>query len=274
VSFKSISKNWIPPIILSTLRHLSGQRICFFGNYETWNEAAAQCSGYDAEHILAKVLDATLKVKQGEAAYERDSVLFDQIEYTWPTTAALMWVAARNAGRLDVLDFGGALGSTYFQNRAFLAGLSTVNWSVIEQSHYAQAGQNHIQDETLRFYSSIDTCLAETKPNIILLSSVLQYLEEPYPLLKKIKSSDAATIIIDRTPFSETGDHRICIQKVPESIYKADYPMHIFHLATLLNELSDWTIIAETPCPEGSVTTSSGINFKFKGFILERKNSG
>ena len=38
-------------------------------------------SGYDSQLILDKVLTSTLKVKNGEAAYERDSVLFDEIQY-------------------------------------------------------------------------------------------------------------------------------------------------------------------------------------------------
>ena len=59
--------------------------------------------------ILGKVLEATLKVKNGEAVYERDLVLFDHIEFYWPVLSGLMWVAARNNGRLNVLDYGGTL---------------------------------------------------------------------------------------------------------------------------------------------------------------------
>lgn len=44
------------------------------------------------------MLEATLKVKRGEAVFERDSVLFDEIQYSWPVTAALI----RN-GRLHLL---------------------------------------------------------------------------------------------------------------------------------------------------------------------------
>ena len=73
-----------------------------------------------AQDILDKVLAATLKVKQGQAVFERDSVLFDEIEYSWPLLAGLMWAAASNGGKLNVLDFGGALGSSYYQNRKFL----------------------------------------------------------------------------------------------------------------------------------------------------------
>jgi putative methyltransferase (TIGR04325 family) len=84
----------------------------FEGSYNTWQEADAHCNGYDNMDILEKVLFATLKVKNGEAVYERDSVIFDQIEYSWPVLTGLMWAAAQNSGCLKVLDFGGSLGSS------------------------------------------------------------------------------------------------------------------------------------------------------------------
>jgi len=87
--------------------------------------------------------------------------------------------AARNVGVLNVLDFGGSLGSSYFQNRELLKILPTIRWNVVEQAHYVKAGQTYIQDEQLRFYPSIHECLAENKVNAILLSSVLQYLSDP-----------------------------------------------------------------------------------------------
>jgi putative methyltransferase (TIGR04325 family) len=274
MSIKTIAKDWLPPAVVRALRPRRNRGIRFQGNYATWEAAAAQCTGYDAEPILTKVLEATLKVKRGEAAYERDSVLFDEIEYAWPVTAALMWAAAQNAGRLDVLDFGGALGSSYFQNRAFLANLPQVRWSVIEQEHYVQAGREHIQDDTLRFYSSIDCCLADNKPNVVLLSSVLQYLPVVDNVIKKINDSGATTIIIDRMPFNNEHCNKICVQNVPESIYKASYPMKIFSLDKFIVDMGNWEIVAKIRSPEGSLITESGLTLNFQGFIMRRKNAG
>ena len=247
--------------------------ITFEGNYPTWEAAAAQCTGYDAAPILAKVLDATLKVKRGEAAYERDSVLFDAIEYTWPVTAALMWAAAQSGGRLDVLDFGGALGSSYFQNRAFLADLPQVRWSVVEQAHYVEAGRENIQDETLRFYSTIDDCLTENMPNVVLLSSVLQYLPKVQKIIKSINDSCVTTLIVDRTPFNHSPMDKICVQKVPASIYMASYPMRVFSTVRFFDSLAEWQVVAEIASPEGSLTTDAGLDINFQGYILKRKDA-
>jgi putative methyltransferase (TIGR04325 family) len=270
---KSLVKDWLPPAILRAIRYRRGGSIRFEGDYATWQEAAAQCTGYDAESILAKVLEATLQVKRGDAVYERDSVLFDEIDYAWPVTAGLMWAAAQSGGRLDVLDFGGALGSSYFQNRALLAGLPQVRWSVVEQEHFVDAGKQHIQDETLRFYSTIDACLAENKPNVVLLSSVLQYLPNIEVVIAEINYSGILMLIIDRTPFNNKQNNEICIQKVPESIYRGSYPMWIFSQDRLNDVFDDWEFVAKSRSPEGSLISASGLLVDFRGLILKRKNA-
>lgn len=201
-SIKPLMKDWLPPVLLRAVRHIRGKRICFEGNYKTWEEAAALCTGYDANPILDKVLEATLKVKRGEAVFERDSVLFDEIQYSWPVTAALMWAAARNNGELNVLDFGGSLGNSYFQNRKFLSSLKSVSWHVVEQAHFVDKGKAYIEDDVLKFHTSIEESVKSVSPNVILISSVAQYLPDPPWLFGQINSVEADVLLFDRTPFT------------------------------------------------------------------------
>lgn len=237
---KALARNWLPPVLVRWFRQVRGGGIRFEDDFANWKEANSHCTGYNAEEILAKVLASTLKVKNGEAAFERDSVLFDQIEYAWPVLAGLMWAAARSGGSLSVLDFGGALGSGYFQNRKFLQSLQDVYWSVVEQPHYAEAGQKYIQDERLRFYKTIAECLSENQPNVILLSSALQYLPDPFGMLNKLGAVNADVLILDRTSFSISGDNdTIRLQHVPENICKATYPCHVFNEDKLCQYISD-----------------------------------
>ena len=229
---KSIIKAWLPPAILSLFRDFRANGIRFEGGYVTWEEAASKCTGYDDKSILGKVLSATLKVKSGDAAFERDSVIFDRVEYVWPVTAGLMLAAAQCGGRLNVLDFGGALGSSYFQNRTFLSGLLEVRWSVVEQDHYVNAGCEYVQDKALKFYSSLENCLSENKPNVILLSAVLQYLPKPLAILNTLLDMKVEYLIIDRTPFlNSEAPSVIKVQSVPASIYSASYPCWFFEMA-------------------------------------------
>ena len=78
MELKELVRDYLPPILLRWFLQLrSADGLCFKGDYSSWAEASANSTGYDSEEILAKVLAATLKVKHGEATFERDSMLFE-----------------------------------------------------------------------------------------------------------------------------------------------------------------------------------------------------
>lgn len=266
---KSFAKDWLPPVTARQLRSLSrfGGGITFNGPYSTWEDALLHSNGYDDKLILEKVLSATLKVKQGVAIYERDSVLFDEIQYSWPVTAGLMWAAAREGGRLSVLDFGGSLGSSYFQNRKFLEGLPSVRWSVVEQAHFVEVGRLHIQDERLVFYPTIAECVAVEKPNVVLLSSVLQYLEDPYAVLDELVRSGAEIILVDRTSFSiATRNDLIKVQITPKNIYSSRYPIRYFDRKKFIDwfDKKGFQKVEEFPSLDKLDSSASWKGFVFK----------
>jgi putative methyltransferase (TIGR04325 family) len=253
---------------LKQLPLLTRKKYGWFGNYPTWEEAEALCTGYDADNILEKVKDALLKVKAGEAVYERDSVLFDEVEYAWTLLACLEKAAIENENRLSVLDFGGSLGSTYFQNKPFLSSIKELSWNILEQPHFVDCGKKYFQDETLHFYSDIVTCRQENNCNVLLLSSVLQYLENPYEWIEQFKNLDCEYVIIDRTPFTSGNSDRITMQKVPPFIYKATYVCRFFNEEKLLNV---WRDKYELLCAFDTLDVSNLKNTYFKGFVLKRK---
>ncbi len=228
-TLKTVVKGLLPTPVLQFLRQAGLGEIRFQGQFTTWEEAASQCSGYEEQSILSRVLNSTLEVKSGNAPYERDSIIFSEIQYSWPLLSGLLRAAALNSGVLNVLDFGGSLGSSFFQNRKFLVGLKAVSWNVVEQPHFVEAGIEHIQDEILKFYMTIDDCLAENSPNVIILSSVLQYVRDPVALLEHLAGLGVETIIIDRTCYLKKGNHSIIkIQEISNRIYEAKYPCRFF----------------------------------------------
>jgi putative methyltransferase (TIGR04325 family) len=270
---KDMIRQVMPPVLINLAKHLRCNRPTntygLSGDYRSWDEAMAASRGYDSGIILEKTRTALLKVKNGEAAYERDSVLFDEIQYAWPLLAGLMWVAARYGGRLNVLDFGGSLGSTYFQNRVFLSALPGVRWNIVEQSSHVGIGKAYFEDDYLRFYADITDCLADTQPNIVLLSGVLQYLERPYTVFDQILELSCDHIIIDRTPFWTGPTDRLCVQTVPPSIYPASYPSWIFstpRFHTYLNE--KWQIMAEFDSLD---SLRAPVEAVWQGLFLERR---
>jgi putative methyltransferase (TIGR04325 family) len=194
--------------------------------------------------------------------------LFDEIEYSWSLLAGLMWVAARSGGTLNVLDFGGSLGSTYFQNRAFLSALPEVRWNIVEQSRHVETGKALFEDDRLHFYSDIAACQADTGPNVVLLSGVLQCLERPYAILDQILALSCNHIIIDRTPFWAGPTDRLCVQTVPPSIYPASYPSWIFSRQRFHDHLrGDWNVLATVDNPD---RIAGPIDFIYQGMIIVR----
>lgn len=200
------------------------------GDFKSWSEAQKKTSGYDTGLILNKVKESLLKVKNGEAIFERDSVIFNEIQYSWGVLSALLYAGMKNKGKLNVLDFGGSLGSGYFQNRKVLRHLNSLRWSIIEQSHFVTTGKENFQNEELKFYH--DYCeysQCQPTPDLLLISSVLQYIEKPFELLEGLLSHDIDTIVIDITTFIVGDRDLITIQRVPPSIYEASYPCWFFN---------------------------------------------
>ena len=264
--------DWLPPVINRSLRKFvgGGGRVSFEGPFCSWAEAVQRSSGYDSQEILEKVLAATLKVKNGEAACERDSVLFQEVQYSFPVTAALMWAAARNRGHLSVLDFGGSLGSCYFQNKEFLKELVKLQWSVIEQPHFVEAGRKYVQSEQIKFYGNISECLESEDPNIILLSGVLQYLEDPAQALKEILAIGAEIIVIDLTIVNSGFSDILWIQRIPSNIYSAKYPAWSLSKKILNQSLtnSNYQLVSEFKTLEFPALVE--IKSEFKGLLYKR----
>jgi len=272
---KDVIKQLTPPAFIHVAKRLRGNgptgALGLSGDYRSWDEAMAASTGYDSDVILEKTRLALLAVKNGEAGYERDSVLFDEIEYAWPLLAGLMWVAARCGGALNVLDFGGSLGSTYFQNRAFVSTLPEVRWNIVEQSRHVETGKAWFEDDRLHFYADIAGCLAETQPNVVLLSSVLQYLERPYAILDQVLALPGEHVIIDRTPFWAGPSDRLCVQTVPPSIYPASYPSWIFSRQQFRSRLDDdWQCIVTFDNPHRLV---GPVDVAYEGVIIVRCSS-
>lgn len=263
----------LPPFIADACRkllHGSNRSYGYFGDYPSWSAAEAASTGYDSDVIIEKVRDALLAVKSGKAVYERDSVLFDRIEYAWPLLSMLLWIASRGGNRLNIIDFGGSLGSTYFQNLAFLSHIEGLKWNIVEQKKFVDCGIKYFQDEKLRFYYDIASCAAVEKPQAILLSSVIEYIERPYLLLKSILDEGFEYIIIDRTKFYDAPD-RITVQRVPPNIYEASYPCWIFNRKKFLAFFEPGYELAADFEALGGELDVEGIRSRHEGYVFKKR---
>jgi putative methyltransferase (TIGR04325 family) len=284
MSTKNLLRLFIPPIAYKlknklfskeqTKEYQQEHKSGWFGNYTSWNEAQKDSEGYDSDIILQKVKTALQKVKTGKAVYERDSVLFDKKEYSEYLIKGMLKASAENHNKLHVLDFGGSLGSSYYQNKAFFEHLKEFSWNIVEQEKFVKEGKRTFENDTLKFYDSINDAINETAPNVLLLSSVLQYLEEPYRLIEEILQNNFAYIIIDRTSFLHSHKHKITKQIVPDSIYKASYPCHFFVENNFLQKFQDkYDMISEfrSYCDPLSYILNNQYEAYWMGYVFKLK---
>lgn len=164
-------------------------------------------------------------------------MVFDKIDQSWHILASLLWIASKNDNGLEILDFGGGLGTSYFQNRNFLDHLKHLSWCIVEQDKFVKYGKESFEDDKLKFYYSVEEYGQTHKPDAVLLSSSLQYIEKPYDILDQIIKLNPKYIIIDKTPFLDSGKDLITVQKVPPHIYNASYPAWVFSYSDFLSFL-------------------------------------
>jgi len=246
----------------------------FTGDYENWLVAIDDASGYEAPSILEKVISATRSVCGGVASYERDSVLFDKPAVSHPLFSWLMYVAGREQNALRVMDFGGALGSTYFQHRHLLAHIESLKWGVVEQAHYVDAGKREFETPVLRYFYSSDECIQAIQPNFMLLSGVLQYLETPYEMLDGLLEKNLPYVLIDRASAHRLGRDRLAIQHVPASIYEASYPIWFLDAARIeaVFDGHGYEVVDTFDPHPGTLFGMDGFEAPYIGWFLRKTN--
>jgi len=269
MTLRTLIRELTPPLLLRAGRRAGRARgLRFEGDYASWGDARKASSGYDSADISNRVFEAEMKVRDGRAADARDGVCFDRIQYSLPVMAALARAAVMRSRVLRVLDYGGALGGSYRHFKAFLPP-ARVEWVVVEQPHYVELGKTHFQSGELRFAATLDDALQDRPADVVLLSSVLQYLPAPYELLRRLAAAATPHIVIDRTPCSALARDVLAVQTVPPQIYPASYPCWIFSRQRLLEPLvGAYALVSDSADASGQWESDRG-SFVLAGFILD-----
>jgi putative methyltransferase (TIGR04325 family) len=163
-------------------------------------------------------------VRDGRAAYERDGWAFVAPRSNRPLLAALLTAARTAPGAPVVLDFGGALGSLYWQHREELRRWPTLSWRVVEQDHYVAAGRKEFLTETLSFWPDVNAACDGAVPDLVIASSVVQYLPEPYDLIRELLEHRPRFVFVDRTPLLAGAEERLTVEHVPPELGGGSYP--------------------------------------------------
>lgn len=260
-------RTYLPGWLQKILIRLRGRNIYFDGPFSDWVAASKHSSGYDDSQVIHGVAYANRLVRNGEALFARDGVTFDEPSYRWPVLASLLSSINTETGHLQVIDFGGSLGEFYIQHRSFLGSVAENGWCVVEQAQYTRLGRQEFQDDPVVFYDSLNKAATERHPDVLLLSSVLQYLQHPFDVIESASKLNIKTIIIDRTTMSASSNDEVFVQQVPASINLASYPARVFSEASFIDRVAElgYSVFCRFNCPE-----NTHINCKFMGYVLKK----
>jgi putative methyltransferase (TIGR04325 family) len=262
ISVRNIIKQCLPPIVLNLLKRFLSRKS--FVNYSSWELAEQRSEGYHSDNIIEKVRKSAKLVFNGEATYERDSVIFDRIEYSYPLLASLLFVAA-NSKSFKVIDFGGGLGTTYQQNRKFISKIKNVcEWRIVEQERFVAIGKSEFTNKILSFYNTIEEANKDGV-DVLLFAGSICYVKNPYYFMAKAKVIKAPYIIFEKTPITNGMKDTFAVQHIHCSIFKASFPIRNFNYNNIVKFFVDeYELIEEWVCDLQIDPNTTAMGFIFK----------
>ncbi len=267
----NLLKKVVPPVLTQAYRGLMAKRLghgVYTGPYEHWDKALEHAQGYESKTILDFSLEAIAKAKTAGVGFERDGIYIERNDYAYPMIAYLAKKALHNDGQLNIIDFGGGLGSSYFQCKQFFGSSIHFNWQVVEQKHFVEKGRSLALCDQLSFVESLESCTREAN-DLLLISGVLQYLEKPFEILKQARELKFKSLLIDRTPVIDGSKHKLMIQHVPKSLYQASYPSWLFSKECFLQEITKIGDLSDSfSAIDGRIQTLS-LDIQFEGYMVD-----
>lgn len=216
-----------------------GNHLEFIGPFSSWELASQHSNSWTNQKILMKVEEAIRFVLDGKYPYERDGTTFKELPRTYTLREILSDISKKDV----VVDFGGGLGSTYIVNRDLLEN-EVRQYFVVELENFSIAGKNLAEEYNLPivFLSSIDD-LYQTKVDLVILSCVLQYVENWKNVLKSIIDFAPENIVIDRQPVTNEESY-ITVQHNGK-YYEDDisYPAHYISRDELIDSLIGYVLV-------------------------------
>ena len=238
----------------------------FEGPFASWALAVAQSQTWDAPEITELFLRSALAAKEGKIACEHDGLPYKDPSYSYTMLAFLLLATARDGG-LNIIDFGGGLGSGYFQNARLLRLMSSpVRWNIVERPIFVKLGIEHFQNDALRFHSSLGEAIARSKSNSLIFSGSLQYVEEPFALIDEAAQSAITILAFDNTLTWGKPDDGIFLQRPPKTHYRATFACRCFSKHRFIARLAElgFALVED-------FTRNHPADFCFSGMIFVRQ---
>ncbi len=189
----------------------------FRGIYESFDQAIAAAPktkpiGYDDEALAdsyARDLDETIR------------------QYDYPV---LFWMQKLLTDGTNVFDFGGNVGTHYFQYRGYLQLTDTVTWTVLDLPEIVKAGKHRHSEQNLFFTDDVNQV---RQADILLASGVVQYIED-FSTFVSTLNFQPPHLLINRLPLYD-GERFVTLQNGGNVFY----PQYVFNRARFIRSIED-----------------------------------
>ena len=121
------------------------------------------------------------------------------------------YITEYDTKHINIVDFGGAYGTQYFEIRRFISQDINVRWYVIESEEVVKQALKGDTHKELSFHSSLEE--VEGDIDIIYSSSTLQYVPKPYFFLNLILQKKAKWLFFTRMEYHDGAGDIVTVQK-------------------------------------------------------------
>lgn len=203
---KSLIKLFTPPIILEALKNLNSSSNNVYRNYQdALDLCLSKGAGYSASELVKTIVDKNLHLFSGVSS----NPIFGLEEFR---TVAAIGLSAQGRN-FNVIDFGGGGGYHYRLAKIALGNERILKWHVVETPEMVNEAIR-IKETDLKFYYNILDAKNDLESvDLVFSSSALQYCPDPLYFLKELVRIGAKYLFITRTPFVDSAENIIAIQK-------------------------------------------------------------
>lgn len=148
-------------------------------------------------HVIESTASAANKLKSGDYDFR----------FEWSIFFSFFKAIQLNSKKpIRILDIGGAAGIYYELFKDIFIEME-VEWVIWETISFTEVLQKSDFKSNCLFFNNISDIKSQFNSfDLIILNSVLQYLEDPYELLKEILKFKPNLIHIGKTPFSDDAE--------------------------------------------------------------------
>ena len=235
----SLLIDWFIPSKAKNLSRALLSRLIGFTRVDSWNTALAKSIGYESTSVVEPVVQAARQLRNNCEDTAFVTSRYQQV------ASGLLYCIAQSALEpsqpIRVLDFGGG-GADYFYQFQKFAPYFNFDWTVLETPALAEAMQRDLGHDhaNLRWVDSFEK--TSESYDVVLCSSVLQYVEKPFEVLDQLVKK-SQFLILNRLPLVDTAEHFVAVQRIVTKRKRGSYPAHFFSESKFMQDLSQYGLI-------------------------------